>query len=135
MTDEARLARLTELARWVWPYCSEVEVASGPKGLLVAGNDPHVAPGAPRTAQLYINHHDSPVPLLDALEAALLVLVGDSDFYKRNYEWAEEECTAEREMARQLEAKLAKVRAWALEVPATEKQRAALDAILDEEAP
>ncbi len=77
MTDEARIARLTELARRVWPYLSEVEVVAGPKGILVAGNDPHVAPDAPRTGQLYINHWDSPVPLLDALEAALLVLAGD----------------------------------------------------------
>jgi hypothetical protein len=54
-----------------------------------------------------------------ALEAALAplpepVLEGhDCEYWRRNYAHAEEECTAEREMAQQLKAKLAKVRALA----------------------
>lgn len=54
-----------------------------------------------------------------ALEAALadvpepIVDGHDCAHWRRNYEHAEEECTAEREMAQQLESKLAKVRAAA----------------------
>ncbi len=72
MSDD-RIARLTELARRVWSDCSDVEVVSGPKGLMVAGDDPELA----RITLLHINHRNAPVPLLDALEAALLVLAGD----------------------------------------------------------
>ncbi len=46
---------------------------------------------------------DVPEPVLDG---------HDCECWRRNYRHAEEECTAEREMAQQLEAKLAKVRAW-----------------------
>lgn len=94
MSDE-RIERLTELARGVWPDIGLVVASTGQ----AAGV--HERGGEERMLAMLLCHPRA----LDALEAALLVLAGDSDFYKRNYEQAEEECTRERERADNAEAR------------------------------
>lgn len=72
MTDEARIARLTELARRVWP---DALVSS--EGLPdYAGVHIYDAAGQARGMRVSINNHPH---ALDALEAALLVLAGDDE--------------------------------------------------------
>lgn len=66
MTDEARLARLTELARRVWPDDREIAVEHYEKReVIVWGHDGE--------SHARIDHPRA----FDALEAALLVLSGD----------------------------------------------------------
>ncbi len=105
MTDEARIQRLTELARRVWRD----------RGAFVSWDAFYDTAKVVNDRGTILAKIVSP-QALDALEAALLVLAGDPLFYKRNYEQAEEECTLERERAEAAERRLAEVEKLAAEL-------------------
>lgn len=71
MTDEARIARLTELAQRVWPDLLDVRVYADATHASVT----FVYSPTTRAKGLSIEGHPR---ALDALEAALLVLAGDT---------------------------------------------------------
>jgi uncharacterized protein YoaH (UPF0181 family) len=74
MTDEARIERLTELARRVWPMLINVRVVRDPIGHEAAVLHDVLGGGHSLSPQvLRISHPRA----LEALEAALLVLAGE----------------------------------------------------------
>lgn len=84
MTDDARIARLTELARKVWPHLEELHVIEGVNGVQIAARSAFTCStvdGSPGEHYITTIMH-IPAPRvqggvarsLDALEAALRVL-------------------------------------------------------------
>ncbi len=76
MSAEERIARLTELARQVWPHLADELVVGVEDGIDVSAEDPIAYVDATHVRMFFVEHRRS----LDALEATLLALAGKPSF-------------------------------------------------------
>lgn len=77
LSTEARITHLTALAQRAWPDRSKVQVTNAASFILVTGERLVLGEWV-RGTLLQIDHRGSLVPRLDALEAALLVMAGET---------------------------------------------------------